>query len=49
MRTLQNRWNQLPPRWRLFFLVSATCAAAVLATMLLLRREGVREILYKAF
>jgi hypothetical protein len=46
---LQNRWNRMSPRWRLCFLVSATCAAAVLATILLLRKGGVREVLYKAF
>jgi hypothetical protein len=48
-RFLQDRWNRLPPRWRLVFLASVTCAAAALAALLLLRKGGVREVLYKAF
>jgi len=45
----RNHGNRLPPRWRLFILASVTCAAAAAATLLLLRQNGVREVLYKAF
>jgi len=39
----------MPRRRRLFFLAVATGATVALATVLLLRKEGVREVLYKAF
>jgi len=49
MSLLTKYWNGLSPRWRLFLLALATWGAAALATILLLRQEGVREVLYKAF
>jgi hypothetical protein len=45
---LRNYWNRLPQRRRLLFLALATCAAAVFATILLVR-SGLKEVLYKGF
>jgi len=39
----------MPPRRRLCLLALATWVCAVLATICLLRNDGAREVLYKAF
>jgi hypothetical protein len=49
MSFIEIRWNRLPERRRLCLLALATWACALLATICLLRNDGVREVLYKAF
>jgi hypothetical protein len=49
MNYLEKRWSQWSPRQRLYILAIVTWGGAVLATLCLLRKDGVRDILYKAF
>jgi hypothetical protein len=49
MNYLKNRWNSWPPRRRLFLLALAAWGCAAWATFCLLRQDGLREVLYKAF